>query len=162
MTQIAPTSNSCGQRPASLPKSVDLAGYPDLTVVYLGFHVSTLRGLATLMGIGRALVGINKDKPDGLLAHETFFFGLRHVGIRQYWRDFESLEAFTRSEPHKTWWARFSKDTAGSGFWHEAYRKAGGMEGLYIGMPKPIGLAAFAPPRAPVGSFMRSRQRIAA
>ncbi len=160
--QSAPDLSSRDPTRGTMPKSVDLSLYPDLTVVYLGFHVSTLRGLAALLGIGRKLAAIQKDKPDGLLAHETFFFGLRHIGLRQYWRDFDSLEAFTRSDPHKTWWAEFSKDRAGSGFWHEAYRKAGGIEGLYIGMPEPIGLAAFAPPRAPVGTFMRSRQRIAA
>ena len=162
MAHTASTTGT-GDRPTgATPKSVDLAGYPDLTVVYLGFHVSTWRGLVALLGIGRKLAAMDKDRPDGLLAHETFFFGLRHIGLRQYWRDFDALEAFTRSDPHKTWWARFAKDRAGSGFWHEAYRKAGGMEAVYIGMPKPIGLAAFAPARAPVGSFMRSRQRIAA
>ena len=143
------------------PKSVDLSAYPDLTVVYLGFHVSTLRGLRVLLGIGRKLTVLQKDKPDGLLAHETIVYGLRHIGMRQYWRDFESLEVFTRSDPHKTWWARFSKDPAGSGFWHEAYRRSGGIEGLYIGMPTPVGLASFAAPRAPKGPFMSSRQRLA-
>ena len=151
-----------GDRPRVAPTSVDLSGYPDLTIVYLGFHVSTLRGLAAFFGIGRSMTAMLKDKPDGLLAHETIVFGLRHIGLRQYWRDFDSLEAFTRSDPHKGWWARFSKDQAGSGFWHEAYRKAGGVEGLYIGMPEPVGLASFAPPRAPKGSFLRSRQRIEA
>lgn len=143
-------------------QSVDLSAYPDLTVVYLGIRVSTWRGLKAVLGIGRKLNDLNRHKPDGLLAHENFIFALNHIGMRQYWRDFESLEAFTRSEPHKTWWAQFSKDPAGSGFWHEAYRRRGGMEAIYLGMPKPIGLASFAAPRHPVGSFMRSRDRIAA
>lgn len=143
-------------------QSVDLSGYPDLTVVYLGFRVSKFRALKALLGIGRELDIIGRKKPDGLLAHELFLFGINHVGMRQYWRDFESLEAFTRSDPHKTWWAAFSKDSQGSGFWHEAYRKAGGMEAIYLGMPKPIGLASFAASRAPIGPFMSSRDRIAA
>ena len=144
------------------PVSVDLSAYPDLVVVYLGFRVSGWQSLLALFGIGPKLNNIRRHKPEGLLAHETVIFGLNHIGMRQYWRDFESLESFTRSEPHKAWWANFSKDTRGAGFWHEAYRRSGGIEGLYIGMPKPIGLASFAPARQPIGSFMSSRERIAA
>src|ERR1700712_2516526 len=142
--------------------SVDLSGYPDLVVVYLGFRVSTLRGLVAMLGIGKGLAMIRRDKPDGLLSDEPIIYSLRHVGMRQYWRDFDSLETFTRSEPHKTWWAQFSRDPKGSGFWHEAYRKSGGMEAIYIGMPKPIGFASFAAARLPTGPFLSSRDRLAA
>ena len=144
------------------PKSVDLSAYPDLTVVYLGFRVSTLRGLRAIIGIGRKLEAVRRDKPDGLLTHEGIVYGLNHIGMRQYWRDFEALMTFTRSDPHKTWWSDFSKDPAGSGFWHEAYRRNGGMEGVYLNMPTPIGFGAFAPARNPVGPFKTSRGRIAA
>jgi hypothetical protein len=44
-----------------------------------------------------------------------------HVGMRQYWRDFESLERWTRADPHRTWWKQFLQDTGGTGFWHELY-----------------------------------------
>ncbi|GEP10221.1 monooxygenase family protein [Methylobacterium gnaphalii] len=142
--------------------SVDPSGYPDLVVVYLGFRVTTWRGLKALLGIGKGLNRIDRVKPDGLLCHETVIYGLNHIGMRQYWRDFESLEAFTRSEPHKTWWRDFGRDPAGSGFWHEAYRRSGGMEAIYLNLPKPIGFATFAAEQAPVGPFMTSRQRIAA
>ena len=142
--------------------SVDLSAYPDLVVVYLGFRVSTWRGLKAFLGIGRGLRALKRDVPDGLLCDEPIIYGLNHVGMRQYWRDFESLERFTRSDPHKTWWRQFSKDPAGSGFWHEAYRRSGGMEAIYLGLPKPIGLAAFAAAKAPVGPFMTSRGRLAA
>lgn len=142
--------------------SVDLDGYPDLVVVYLGFRVSTWRGLVSLLGIGRQLGTLDRDKPDGLLAHEPILYSLRHVGMRQYWRDFDSLEAFTRSDPHKTWWQDFTRDPKGSGFWHEAYRRSGGMEAIYFGMPKLIGLASFAVARAPEGPFRSSRGRLAA
>ena len=135
---------------------------PDLVVVQLGFRVSTWRGLVSLLGIGRQLGVLDRNRPDGLLANEPALYSLRHIGMRQYWRDLESLEAFTRSEPHKRWWQEFSRDTKGSGFWHEAYRRSGGMEGIYIGMPQPIGLASFAAARAPEGPFLSSRERLAA
>lgn len=141
--------------------SVDLSAYPGLVVVYLGFRVGRLRGLRALLGIGRGLAQVQRTMPDGLLAHENLVYGLNHIGMRQYWRDLESLESFTRSEPHRTWWQDFGRDPAGNGFWHEAYRLSGGMEGIYVGMPRPIGLGSFAAARAPQGPFMTSRQRLA-
>ncbi len=158
--QVDATQAMDGARPDR--ESVDLSGYPDLVVVYLGFRVGTWRGLKALLGIGRGIAGIRREMPDGLLVHENLVFGLNHIGMRQYWRDLESLEAFTRSEPHRTWWREFGGDrTGGTAFWHEAYRLSGGMEAIYVGLPEPIGLARFAGSRKPVGPFMSSRQRLA-
>jgi hypothetical protein len=80
--------------------------------------------------------------------------------VRQYWRDFEALERFTRSEPHKSWWRKFSRDQAGTGFWHEAYQRGGGMEGIYLGMPQTLGFGTFAPLRPRKGNYASSRQRL--
>ena len=142
-------------------RSVDLSGYPDLVVVYLGYRATGLKGLRSLLRIGRGLRSIRSDPPDGLLSHEGVWFGLMHPGFRQYWRDFESLEAFTRAPQHKAWWRDFARHAGGGGIWHEAYRIRGGMEAIYSGVPA-IGFASFAPERDPVGSFMSARQRIAA
>lgn len=157
----AETSPAGSPRAKPARRSVDLSAHPDLVVVYLGFQVTRWRGLLTLFGLGPGIAGVVRDKPDGLLAHESLFFGLAHVGMRQYWRDLDSLERFTRSEPHRTWWKAFSRDTKGSGFWHEAYSRAG-MEAIYVGMPKPTGFGLFAPERAPDGAFLSSRDRLAA
>jgi hypothetical protein len=67
-------------------QSVDLSAWPDLVVIYLGFRVTRSRGALTLLGLGRGINAIARDKPDGLLAHENIFFGLTHIGMRQYWR----------------------------------------------------------------------------
>ena len=144
------------------PIAVDLTGFPDLTVVYLGMKVTRLIGFRTLLGFGPAIAALDRDKPDGLLRHETFLWSLDHVGIRQYWRDFDALERFTRSAPHKQWWAKFTKDQKGTAFWHETYRRAGGMEGIYIALPQPAGFGAFAPHRKLAGAYASSRQRLAA
>jgi hypothetical protein len=142
-------------------RSVDLSGYPDLVVIYLGYRVTALRGLRSLLRIGRGLREIRRDPPAGLLAHENMLFGFLHVGFRQYWRDFESLEAFTRAPRHAAWWRDFTRDYGGGGIWHEAYRMRGGMEAIYSGMPR-IGFASFAPERIPNGPFASARQRIGA
>jgi hypothetical protein len=140
-------------------RSVDLSAYPDLVVLYLGYRVKSLKAAASLVRIGRGFRSIDKNPPDGLLLHEGLWFGILHPGFRQYWRDFESLEAFTRGPVHKAWWGDFARDPHSGGIWHETYRLRGGMEAIYSGM-KPIGFAAFAPERGPTGSFNTARQRI--
>ena len=141
-------------------RTVDLAAYPDLVLVLLGFQVQGWRGVPALLRIGRGLRALRHDKPDGLLWDQQFVFGWNHVGIRQYWSDPDSLERFTRAAPHSVWWRDFLQDAQTCGFWHEAYHARGGVEAIYVNLPRPGGLGAFAPERAPVGPFMTSRERM--
>jgi hypothetical protein len=80
--------------------------------------------------------------------------------MRQYWRDFESLEAWSRSEPHRQWWQAFLRDTGGTGFWHETYFRRGGMEAVYVDMHSPAGLARFAPVIPARGPMFSARNRL--
>lgn len=128
-------------------KTVDLSVYPDLIVIYLGMRVNRLTGLKTLMGFGPQISKSASAQPDGLLRHEFMVFSLfpTHLGIRQYWRDMDSLMKWTRSDPHREWWQNFLKDSGGTGFWHETYFRRGGIEAVYDDIPERFGLAAFAP-----------------
>jgi hypothetical protein len=141
-------------------RSVDLSGYPDLVMIMLGFRLRGGRGLLALRRIGPGLNRIARESPDGLLAQESMRFGLTHFGFRQYWRDLEALERFTRSEPHADWWRRIRELSAGAGFWHETYHAKGGVEALYVAMPDPVGLQRFAPERRPEGPFLSARARV--
>jgi hypothetical protein len=142
-------------------RTVDLSSYPDLVVVYLGMQVRTLTGLKTLVGFGPKIAKSAADQPDGLLLHENFLWSLfpPHGGIRQYWRDFESLERWARSEPHRAWWKNFLRDSGGTGFWHETYFMRGGIEAIYDDLARPTGLLSFAPTVAARGPMFSSRQR---
>ena len=128
-------------------QTIDLSGYPDLVVIYLGLRVNTLNGVKTALGFGPQIDASVAAKPHGLLLHERIFYSFYppNIGMRQYWRDMDSLLAWTRSEPHRTWWTKFLKDTGGAGFWHETYCMRGGMEAIYDNLPHPIGFARFAP-----------------
>jgi hypothetical protein len=139
----------------------DLSGYPDLVVVYLGMRVRRLAGLKTLFGFGPRIERSWRERPDGLLAHENLLWSLRppHAGMRQYWRDLDSLERWTRSEPHRRWWLEFMHDSGGTGFWHEAYFMRGGIDAIYDDVGTPIGLAAFAPTGEARGQMFSSRRR---
>jgi hypothetical protein len=143
-------------------RTVDLSAYPDLVVVYLGMRVNAFAGLKRLLGLGPQIADSVKAKPDGLLLHEDMIFSLfpLHGGMRQYWRDFESLERWTRSEPHRRWWKTFLRDSGGTGFWHETYALRGGFEAIYDDMPQPIGMMKFAPLQAARGSIFSARQRL--
>jgi hypothetical protein len=128
-------------------RTVDLTNYPDLVVIYLGMRVNRITGIKTLLGFGPRISNSAAAQPDGLLRHETVLYSLfpMHVGMRQYWRDLDSLMQWTRSEPHRKWWLDFLKDSGGTGFWHETYFRRGGMEAIYDDVPKAIGFMAFAP-----------------
>jgi hypothetical protein len=141
-------------------RTVDLSGYPDLVVIYLGMRVNALTGVKTLLGFGPKIQAAVNEQPDGLLLHENMLFSPRHLGMREYWRDFESLEAWTRSMPHKQWWRSFVKDTGGTGFWHETYFMRGGMEAIYANMEKPLGFTVFAPVEPARGSMFSARNRL--
>ncbi|MFN8111347.1 MAG: DUF4188 domain-containing protein [Thermoleophilia bacterium] len=142
-------------------QTVDLSGYPDLVVVYLGMRVNRLAGLKRLVGLGPQIQRSWKDRPDGLLLHEDLVWSLvpPHVGMRQYWRDLESLERWTRSEPHGRWWREFLRDSGGTGFWHEAYFMRGGIDAIYDDMAQATGLARFAPPVPARGAMFTTRRR---
>jgi len=119
-------------------------------------------GSHALVGLGPQIAKSARAKPDGLLLHEDFLFSLfpPHAGMRQYWRDFESLESWTRSEPHRAWWRNFLRDSGGTGFWHETYSIRGGIEAIYDDMAAPIGMMKFAPLTPARGSVFSARHRL--
>jgi hypothetical protein len=142
-------------------QTVDLSQYPNLVVVYLGMRVNRLTGVKTLFGFGPKISNSVAAAPDGLLLHENFLFSLfpMHAGMRQYWRDPESLLAWTRSEPHRLWWKNFLRDSGGTGFWHETYLMQGGMEAIYDDLPKPVGFMRFAPVKPARGPMFGAAHR---
>jgi Domain of unknown function (DUF4188) len=141
--------------------TVDLAQYPQLVVIYLGMRVQSAKGLKTLVSFGPKIKAAVDARPDGLLLHENVLYSLipPHAGMRQYWRDFDSLERWARSLPHKQWWQDFLHDRGGTGFWHETYFRDGDMESVYIDMA-PMGFTRFAPMQPARGSLFSARRRL--
>jgi hypothetical protein len=141
--------------------AVDLSQFPELVVIYLGMRVNSLRGIKTLLSFGPKIAKAVAQEPDGLLLHENVLFSLfpPHAGMRQYWRDFDSLEKWARSGTHSQWWKSFLADRGGTGFWHETYFRGGQIESVYIDMP-PIGLSRFAPVEPARGSMFSARRRL--
>ena len=141
--------------------TVDLSAYPDLVVIYLGMRVNSPAGVRTLISFGQKIRKSVEAQPEGLLLHENLLLSLfpPHAGMRQYWRDFDSLERWARSLPHLQWWQQFLRDRGGTGFWHETYFRGGQIESVYIDMPQ-TGLAKFAPATPARGSLFSARRRL--
>jgi hypothetical protein len=141
--------------------TVDLSAYPDLVVVYLGLRVQSFRGLLSAFKLGPQIQASVDAKPAGLLLHEPLLFSLFpfHLGMRQYWQDFESLEKWVRTMPHQGWWINFLKDPKGTGFWHETYLRRGGMEAIYDNLTAPVGFLKFAPNKQAQGPSFSARKR---
>jgi hypothetical protein len=142
-------------------RTIDLSEYPDLVVIYLGMRARSLRGLKTLISFGPKIRAAVVEHPDGLLLHENLAYSLAppHLGMRQYWRDFEALERWARSLPHKEWWNKFLRDRGGTGFWHETYMRNGDMEAVFIDMPD-TGMMRFARTEPARGSLFSARRRL--
>lgn len=144
-------------------ETIDLSAYPEMVVIYLGMRVKTLKGLFTLIGLGPQIDKAGAERPEGLLHCENnIIFSLfpLHIGMRWYWRDFESMENWTRSQPHRKWWQDFVKNAGGTGFWHETYFIKGGMEAIYADLPNNVGFKAFAPVVPAKGTMFSARSRL--
>jgi hypothetical protein len=141
-------------------KTVDLSAFPDLVVIYLGMRVEEPRGLETLKTLGPQIEAAVGERPDGLLLHEQLTYSEEplHVGMRQYWRDFDSLQAWSLTLPHKRWWTEYLRDRGGTSFWHETYFRRGGFESIYVDAAD-TGMAQFAPRRPAIGPMFAARDR---
>ena len=141
--------------------TVDLSAYPDLVVIYLGMRVEEPRGYETVQQLGPLIEATVEEEPNGLLLHERLIYSEEplHVGMRQYWRDFDSLEAWARTLPHKEWWSDYLRDRGGTSFWHETYSRRGGFEAVYVDVDDDVGLSRFAPTVRAEGPMLGARQR---
>ncbi len=141
--------------------TVDLSAYPDLVVIYLGMRVEEPRGYETVQQLGPLIEATVEEEPNGLLLHERLIYSEEplHVGMRQYWRNFDSLEAWARTLPHKEWWSDYLRDRGGTSFWHETYSRRGGFEAVYVDVDDDVGLSRFAPTVRAEGPMLGARQR---
>ena len=119
----------------------------DFVVFLIGMRINKPWKIHKWLPVARAMPRML----DELKEHpESGFLGSISKGLFmvQYWRSFEHLEAYARSQDHEHWpaWVAFNKQMRGSrddvGIWHETYLVgAGQYESVYSGMP-PWGLGS--------------------
>ena len=89
---------------------------------------------------------VQHHRPDGYLNGYLYVYAFG-VGMTQYWRDFDALEAYSHAttQPHVVAWrqlARLTKSDQTFGYWHETYVVTPeNSETIYGSMPR-FGLAA--------------------
>jgi len=114
----------------------------DFVVFIIGIRINQPwrlnKWLPAFLAMPRMLKELQKQPESGFLGYISA--GLLSV---QYWRSFEHLEAYARSQDHVHWpaWVAFNKrmrDCRGAvGIWHETYLvRAGQYETVYSGMPR--------------------------
>jgi hypothetical protein len=112
----------------------------------------------------RMLKELHADRSTGFLGATTFRYW-RGVGLMQYWRSFEDLDAYARLKNglHLSAWAEFSRnvgDDGTVGIWHETYPvESRRYECIYGNMP-PFGLGAALPVVPAKGNYGTARERL--
>lgn len=122
------------------------------------------RWVPTAAAMGPMLKELFQHAELGMLGAHTII-SWRGIGLVQYWRSFEDLERFARSNdlPHLKAWQRFNRAVGNDGsvgIWHETYLvEPGRYEAIYNNMPV-FGLATAGEHVPAKGSRVTARRRL--
>lgn len=122
------------------------ADHPESLAVFLiGMRINRFREPRKWLPVVRAMPAmlreLRADPDSGFLGGEFLLGGPRTIVVLQYWRDFDSLEAYARARDRQHWpaWTAFNKAVAATGtvgIFHETYCvDAGRFETIYSNMP---------------------------
>jgi hypothetical protein len=142
-----------------------------LVVFAIGMRINRFhkigKWLPVMRAMGPMLRELHADPQSGFFGHEFLLGGLRMPVVLQYWRDFDSLEAYARNRDREHWpaWVAFNKAIGSDGtvgIFHETYAvPQGGHETVYVNMP-PWGLGKVAGVAPATGSRAEARGRMTA
>jgi len=140
-----------------------------LVVFIIGMRINRLYRLDKWLPVARAMgpmiAELSRDPDSGFLGATTALAGLRTIMLAQYWRDFDSLEAYARARDKRHWpaWTAFNRavGTDGTvGIFHETYVvEAGAHETIYVNMPG-FGLGKVSGTQPATGSRDAARSRL--
>ena len=146
---------------ATLPDDID-----ELCLLRLGIQARGLRAALWVRTITKSVRRSILDalrSNSGLLHSESFRLGIGHQGFLLYWRGFQDLETWARSEPHTTWWRALidrSRRRSDVGVYHETFLVPRGQyETIYLNC-SPVGMSAFCTLSEPVGVLTTARDRL--
>jgi hypothetical protein len=140
-----------------------------LVVFLIGMRINQFHKVGRWLPVFRAMGPMIRElstKPDsGFLGTEYALCSLRQILLLQYWRDFDSLEAYARNRNAQHWpaWTAFNRtigDDGTVGIYHETFVvEPGAHETVYGNMP-PFGLGRFAGSVPATGSRNVARERL--
>lgn len=156
---------------AIIPGRVTAAYEGPIVVFVIGMRINHFHRFGKWMPVARAMGPMIEElaaNPDsGFLGAKNMLADLRTVVLIQYWRDFDSLEAYARDREQKHWpaWTAFNKAVGSDGtvgIFHETYCvEAGAYETIYGNMPE-FGLGRVAGTVPATGSRNEARNRMRA
>ena len=122
----------------------------DVVVFLIGMRFNGIRGIvnaARTFFRMPAMIEELMQRPEIGCLGMRHGFTLREATIVQYWRSFEDLERYARSDEFRHrgawgWYNRLGRSARGAGIWHETFRvAAGAYEGIGVNVPR-AGIAA--------------------
>jgi len=153
--------------PSVIPARMTARIEGDFVVFLIGMRINKPWKIHRWYPVASAMPRMLKEV--SALGPEHGFLGVTRLGLFalvQYWRSFESLEAYARDHEklHAPAWAAFNRsvrDARGDvGIWHETYLiKNGQYESIYSGMP-PTGLGNAGELAPATGSQEAARGRL--
>ena len=151
------------------PGRMTAAHQGSVVVFLIGMRINHFhkvgKWLPVLRAMGPMLNELYRDPESGFLGSEFMLRNLRTVVLVQYWRDFDSLEAYARARDRKHWpaWTAFNKAVGNDGtvgIFHETYVvPAHGSETIYANMV-PFGLGKVSGTVPATGSRNEARSRM--
>jgi len=146
------------------------ADHSDSIVVFLiGMRINRFLRPDKWMPAARAmpvmLAELRADPASGFLGAEMLYGLPRLLITLQYWRDFESLDAYAHARDRAHWpaWTAFKKaagDDRAVGLFHETYRvEAGRIDTVYSDMPR-YGLGAISGLVSAIAPRQETRERM--
>jgi hypothetical protein len=140
----------------------------DFVIFLIGMRINKFwkiwRWLPVAMAMPRMLIELAKQPELGLL-HARSHFGFPNVMVVQYWKSFDTLEAYAtnRDAAHLPAWQHFNKMIGSNGdvgIWHETYViSAGNYENVYNNMPS-FGLGVAGILKDAVGGRQSARSKV--
>lgn len=151
------------------PGRMTAAHQGSVVVFLIGMRINHFhkvrKWIPVLRAMGPMLNELYRDPESGFLGSEFMLRSLRTVVLLQYWRDFDSLEAYARARDRKHWpaWTAFNKAVGNDGtvgIFHETYVvPAHGSETIYANMT-PFGLGKVSGIVPATGSRNEARSRM--
>ncbi len=140
-----------------------------LVVFVIGMRINHFRKVGKWLPVARAMgpmiSELYRNPESGFLGTEVMLRNHRTIVLLQYWRDFDSLEAYARDGDQLHWpaWSAFNKSVGNDGtvgIFHETYAVAAGAhETIYGNMPL-FGLGKVAGIVPATGSRNAARSRM--
>jgi steroid delta-isomerase-like uncharacterized protein len=135
--------------------------HPTLCVSVFGLQYLTPEGQQLYAEAGiqpEIFQSLEKARQDGLLGYR-YLHAPDEAVIMQYWRSYEDMDRWARTQPHSRWWVWLNEHIdAGLGFYHEIYQ-AKTAEAIFTGKARPVGAATISSLQAVSHGKGHSRER---